>query len=146
MKTRLLYIAAAAVAGSALLASCDDDFTTPPVILPPTADMQANVTLPEFKAQYWNTISAPQTIGTTELGDSIVLVGRVCSTDESGNIYKNIVIQSRDENGQQIALTFSVNQYDIYELFPFGQEVAVKATGLSIGGYRGLLQFGAISG
>lgn len=146
MKTRLLYLAAAAVAGSVFFASCDDDFATPPVILPPTANLQANVTLSDFKAQYWNTTSAPRTVGTTELGDSIVLVGRVCSTDESGNIYKNIVIQSRDENGQQIALTFSVNQYDIYELFPFGQEVAVKATGLSIGGYRGLLQFGAISG
>lgn len=146
MKNRLLYIATAALAASALLASCDDDFATPPVILPPTANLTPNITVPEFKAQYWNTISAPQTIGTTELGDSIVFVGRVCSTDESGNIYKNIVIQSRDENGQQVALTFSVNQYDIYELFPFGQEVAVKATGLSIGGYRGLLQFGAISG
>ena len=35
---------------------------------------------------------------------------------------------------------------DIYQSFPFGQEVAVYATGLNIGGYRGLLQFGAVSG
>ena len=43
-------------------------------------------------------------------------------------------------------MAFSVNRYDIYELFPFGQEVVVYATGLQIGPYRNLLQFGSVSG
>ena len=76
----------------------------------------------------------------------MIFVGRVCSSDETGNIYKNIVVQSKDSDGRQVAITFSVNAYDIYQSFPFGQEVAVYATGLNIGGYRGLLQFGAVSG
>ncbi len=146
MKNTLLYIAAAALGVSALLSSCDDDFTTPPVVMPPTENVESTMTLPEFKAEYWKTITAPQTLGTLADGDSIILTGRVCSSDESGNIFKNIVVQTVDENGKQYAINFSVDEYDLYTIFPFGQEVAIKATGMSIGGYRGLMTFGVISG
>ena len=144
MKKSLIYICAAA----AMLAACDDDFTRPPLVLPPTVQVEPTTTVLDFKTEYWNTISAgPATIGTTGVdGDSVIFVGRVCSSDETGNIYKNIVVQSKDSDGRQVAITFSVNAYDIYQSFPFGQEVAVYATGLNIGGYRGLLQFGAVSG
>ena len=146
MKHKLLYIAAAALASSAALSSCDDNFTHPPVIMPPSANVEPTATLADVKADYWSTLSAPTTIGYDANGDTIIFTGRVCSTDESGNIYKSIIVQTVDENGEQLAINFSVNSYDLYQLFPFGQEVAVYATGLSIGGYRNLLQFGAISG
>ncbi len=146
MKHKLLYIAAAALASSAALSSCDDNFTHPPVIMPPSANVEPTATLADVKADYWSTLSAPTTIGYDANGDTIIFTGRVCSTDESSNIYKSIIVQTVDENGEQLAINFSVNSYDLYQLFPFGQEVAVYATGLSIGGYRNLLQFGAISG
>ena len=146
MKNTLLYIAAAALGVSALFSSCDDDFTTPPVVMPPTENVESTMTLPEFKAEYWKTITAPQTLGTLADGDSIILTGRVCSSDESGNIFKNLVVQTVDENGNQYAINFSVDEYDLYTIFPFGQEVAIKATGMSVGGYRGLMTFGVISG
>lgn len=143
MKHTLLYIA---IAASALFASCDDNFTHPPVIMPPCADVEPTTTMLDFKTEYWSTLSSPITVPYTELGDTIIFTGRVCSSDESGNIYKNIIIQSVDENGEQVAMTFAVNAYDIYQIFPYGQEVAVYASGLQIGGYSNLLQFGAISG
>ena len=146
MKKTLLYTAAAALAVSAALTSCDDNFTHPPVIMPPCIDVQETLPLLDFKAEYWSTLSAPATVPYLDNGDTLILTGRVCSSDESGNIYKSIVIQTVDEEGNQTALNFSVNSYDIYKLFPFGQEVAVYASGMSIGGYRNLLQFGAISG
>ncbi len=139
-------MAAAFLAGTAVLASCDDDFTTPPVVMPPTVDIQPTVTLAEFKADYWSSLGTPAEVPYTTSGDTIIFTGRVCSSDETGNIYKSIVVQSVDADGEQIAINFSVNQYDLYELFPYGQEVAVYASGLSIGGYRNLLQFGAVSG
>lgn len=140
-------ICAAALAATALISGCDDDFTRPPVILPPVIEVDTTISLSDYKSLAWNTItSGPQQVGFLENGDSIIFTGRVCSSDESGNIYKNIIIQAKDADGEQVALTFSVNRYDIYELFPFGQEVAVYATGLSVGPYRNLLQFGAISG
>jgi len=146
MKKTLIYIAAA-VLGVTALSSCDDDFTRPPLVLPETLTIEPTMTTDAFKTQYWSTIqSGPAAIGMTEAGDSIILTGRVCSSDESGNIYKNIVVQSHDAEGNQIALSFSVNRNDIYELFPFGQEVAIYATGLNIGPYRKLLQFGSVNG
>lgn len=143
MKKYLIFLAA----GAALAASsCDDDFARPPVILPEVAEVTATTTLAQFKADYWGTLNAPATIGLNEQQDTIIFKGRVCSSDETGNIYKNIIVQGTDEQGEQIAMTFSVNKTSIYETLPFGQEVAVIATGLSVGPYRNLLQFGSISG
>lgn len=146
MKHTLSYIAAAALAASASLISCDDNFTHPPVIMPPCADVVPTTTMLDFKTQYWATMSSPTTVPYTALGDTVIFTGRVCSSDESGNIYKNIIVQSVDDNGEQIAMTFAVNAYDLYQLFPYGQEVAVYASGLQIGGYNNLLQFGLVSG
>ena len=146
MKKTLTYIAAALL-GVTALSSCDDDFTRPPLVLPETLSIEPTMTTEAFKAQYWSTVqSGPAAIGMTESGDSIIITGRVCSSDQSGNIYKNVVVQSHDAEGNQIALSFSVNRNDIYELFPFGQEVAIYATGLNIGPYRKLLQFGSVNG
>lgn len=146
MKHSFLYIVAAAAALSSAMVSCDDNFTYPPVILPETVDVEGNIPLTDLKAQYAGSLTAPATVGYGEEGDTLVFTGRVCSSDETGNIFKNIVVQTRDANGEQIAITLSVNDYDLYQLFPFGQEVAVYASGMQIGGYRGLLQFGAANG
>lgn len=133
--------------GALALSACDDNFTLPPVIMPPVTSVEPTISENDFKNLYWNTLtSGPAEVGFAENGDSLIFTGRVCSSDQTGNIFKNIVIQSRNEDGEQIAMSFSVNRYDIYELFPFGQEVVVKATGLHIGPYRNLLQFGAVSG
>ncbi len=146
MKKTLLYVAAAALLGNAVLSSCDDNFTYPPIVLPPTANVTPTTTLADFKADYWSALTSPTEVPYGEQGDTIIFTGRVCSTDETGNIYKSVIVQSTNEVGEQIAINFSVNDYDLYELFPFGQEVAVYASGLSVGGYRNLLQFGAVSG
>lgn len=145
MKHTLLYIAAA-ITGAAAFTACDNDFEVPPVSGKPFETVETNASLADIKTEYWSALSAPTTIGYDANGDTIIFKGRVCSSDKTGNIYKNIVIQSVDADGQQIAFTFSVNAYDIYEHFAYGQEVAVKATGLEVGGYRSLLQIGSISG
>lgn len=147
MKKSFLYISAAMIAASAALTACDDNFVHPPVIMPPAVEVDATTTLADFKTEFWGAVSAPTTIDVNPTtGDSIIFKGRVCSSDATGNIYKSIIVQGHDEKGNQIAINFSVNSYDLYQLFPFGQEVAVYATGLSVGGYRNLMQFGAING
>ena len=145
MKRTLLYIAAA-LTGAASFTACDNDFEVPPVSGKPFETVETNTTLADVKTEYWSALSTATTIGYDANGDTLIFKGRVCSSDKSGNIYKNVVIQSVDENGQQVAFTFAVNAYDIYEKFAYGQEVAVKATGLEIGNYRSLLQLGSISG
>lgn len=148
MKHTLLYISAAALAMSAALTSCDDNFVHPPVIMPPTENLEPTTTLADIKTQYWSSVAdqSPVTIGKAEDGGDLIFSGRVCSSDADGNFYKSVVIQSVDADGVQTAINFSVDDKAIYKLLPYGQEVAVYATGLSVGGYKNLMQFGSING
>lgn len=141
MKKTLLYIAA--LLGVTAFSACDDDFARPPMVLPTTVDVEANYTITQLKDRYWPKMSTPTNIGVSaSTGDSMVFKGRVCSSDESGNIFKKIYVQSRDENGGQVAIAFYVNAKEMYAQFPFGQEVAVYGTGLTIGSASGVLAFG----
>ncbi len=136
MKKTSLYIAALGLA--AAFAACDNEFERPPMILP-TSDLSANMTIEDFKSAYWSTVeSTPQVVGLNEEGDSIIIKGRVCSSDESGNIFKYLMIQGETE-----ALAISLDFYDIFESYKFGQEIYVNVTGLTVGGYSGLMCIGS---
>lgn len=137
MKYRISYIAAALFACSAALTSCDDDFARPPMIMPEVSDLEANMSIEDFKTQYWGSLTEPEVVGFTESNDSIILTGRVISSDQTGNVYRTFVIQTFDEDGEQYALQLSVSSSNLYKLFGFGQEVAVNVTGLDAGCYNG---------
>lgn len=155
MKLNITTYAIGALMLSAALSSCDDNFERPPMIIPSGNDVSANILLETVKYNYWANVSgSPTQIGfwtedgetdgmTHAIGDSIIFVGRVASSDESGNIYKNIVIQNiTDDPAQQVAITFAVNQTKLYQSYPYGAEVVVYASDLWVGGYSGLMQFG----
>ena len=137
MKKTLLYIASLLIA-SAGFVSCDDDFERFPMQLP-EATWQANTTIAELKLNNWSDDrNYANEIGLTESGEHIIIKGRVTTSDQSGNIYKNFVID--DGTG---ALTVSVNMKNIYQSYLRGQEVVIDATGLFIGKYNGMLQLGS---
>lgn len=128
------------VALATVMTACDTCDLSPviPPIVPPEATAEATMTILEFKQQYWTSdVNSAQKIGLNADGDSIILKGRVVSSDAAGNIYKAFVI--RDETA---ALSFSVNQTDLYKAYQYGQEVAVNVTGLYAGKYRSLFQVG----
>ncbi len=122
---------------AAALGACDNEFERPPMVVPSSA-WEANTTIEDFKAEYWNTVeTAPQVVGLNADGDSIIVKGRVCSSDKSGNIFKYLIIQGESE-----ALALTLDFYDIYESYKFGQEIYVNLSGLTIGGYSGLMCVG----
>lgn len=85
------------------------------------------------------------TIGYKEDGKThYIIKGRVVSSDESGNIYKNLVIQDTySEAGETPScITFSINANSLYASYRPGQEVVIDATNMYIGKYSGLQQFG----
>ena len=135
MKKLSLYIASLGLAAVAFTA-CDNEFERPPMVVP-TSTWEANTTIAQLKQDYWSTLSAPVTVGLTESGDSVIIKGRVISSDESGNIFKYLMIQDEEE-----ALAFTLDFYDIYQSYKLGQEVYVNVTGLTIGGYSGLMCVG----
>lgn len=136
MKKSLLYIASLMVAAAGFT-SCEGDLERPPMSLP-TASNEPNTTIAALKSQVWQTsANYVVNVGTNSDGENIYIAGRVISSDASGNIFKNIVLQ--DATG---ALAVSINAYDLYKSYQQGQQVVVNVTGLKIGGYNGLLQIG----
>lgn len=133
-KSYLLMLVAALA-----MVSCADEFDRPPVREPKAqyADM-VNTTIYDLKYKYWNDArNYIDTIGVKENGEDIIIKGRVVSSDESGNIYKSLVIQ--DETA---ALALSINQNSLYTSYRIGQEIVINATGMYIGKYNGLQQLG----
>ena len=99
---------------------------------------KVNTTIYDLKYKYWNDArNYIDTIGLNENGEEIYIKGRVVSSDETGNIYKSLVIQ--DETA---ALAISINQSTLYTTYRLGQEIVIKATGMYIGKYNGLQQLG----
>lgn len=137
MKKTILYIASLLMASTGFV-SCDDDFERIPVQIP-EATWEANTTIADLKKSNWSDDrNYANEIGLTAEGEHIIIKGRVISSDETGNIYKNFVID--DGTG---ALTVSVNMKNIYQSYLRGQEVVMDVTGLHIGKYNGMLQLGS---
>ena len=136
MKHVKLYLSAMLFAALGIT-SCDDDWDTPP-LAGPVATIEANTSIYDLKAKYWfDETNGVDTIGLTDEGEHIIIKGRVISSDASGNIYKNLVIQ--DETS---AVTFSINQNSLYTDYRMGQEVVIDVTDMYLGKYAGLQQFG----
>ncbi len=142
MKTAKSYILglAAAMTLTAGFSACQDDFDAPGIEIP-VATKEANTTIAELKATFWqDATNYSDTVRTKENGDHYIIKGRVTSSDEDGNVFKFITIQ--DETG---SMSFSVNSYNLYLSYRRGQEIVVDATGMYIGKYAGLQQFGTPS-
>lgn len=139
MKKSLIYMAALfATAGT--FSSCDDDFEVPPMI-EPVATMKVNTTIADLKAEYWR--EGGQDYYTPILlnseGDSVVIGGRVISSDLQGNLFQQLIVE--DETG---AIEFSVSVYDLNQKYQYGQEVRINVTGMNIGLYRNLMKIGGV--
>ena len=125
---------------SAGLTACQDDFDAPSVETP-VATIQANTTIAELKALFWDdATNYAKKIPAKENGEHYVIAGRVISSDEAGNVFKSITIQ--DATG---AMAFSVNSYNLYLKYRRGQEIVIDVTEMNIGKYAGLQQFGTPS-
>lgn len=138
-----LYKSIFAVAAAALslgFTACENDFDRPPVIVP-EATYEVNTAISEFKEMFESVTLANNytTIPLTADGDSIIIGGRVISSDVDGNVYQQVVI--RDESG---AITFRIYGYDLNESYPMGQDIRVNVTGLLVGGYGKLMQIGVL--
>ncbi|MCD8387667.1 MAG: DUF6359 domain-containing protein [Bacteroidales bacterium] len=147
MKTTKKYIlgAAAIAALSGGLSACQDHFDDY-VPTAPVATLDANMTILELKEKYWEndednyiykigyTIENGDTI---DDGQSYVIKGRVISSDQAGNVYKNLYIQ--DETA---ALPIGINSYNLYLKYRVGQEIVIDLKGMYCGKYSGLFQLG----
>ncbi len=119
--------------------SCDDDLDRPPVIVP-VASYEVNTSMETFKQMFWDVAQSNgnSVIPVNADGDSIIIGGRVISSDMDGNVYQRVYVS--DESG---SMDIRVYGYDLYESYPIGQEVRINVTGLLVGGYGKQMQIGA---
>lgn len=89
------------------------------------------ISIEELKMRH--TVGNPPTF----IADNVYIKGIVTGDDESGNIYKSIFIQ--DETG---GLNLSIDQVNLYNIMPRGQEVYIRLQGMFIGDYRNMYQLG----
>lgn len=136
-KSFIFGLMAAATLGG--FVSCQDDIDAPEPIAPVAENLdKVNTTIFDFKKEYWQEDqNYCKQVGTKPDGEHIYIKGRVISSDESGNVFKSIVIQ--DETA---ALAFSVNAYNLFLDHRVGQEMVVDLTGMYVGKYNNLMQMG----
>ncbi|NME66631.1 DUF5689 domain-containing protein [Flammeovirga aprica] len=75
-----------------------------------------------------------------EVTEEMTFTGTVISSDEARNVRNYITVQ--DENGKGIQV--KIYQDNIYQSFPQGRQVLVKAQGMYVGNYGGLVQLGGL--
>lgn len=108
--------------------SCvDQDFDEPPVTGLP--NLTGNISIADLKKL--NSIGGDD----KQILDSLIIEGVVTADDESGNWYKQLVIE--DETG---GIVVRLNSIGLYNIYPIGRRVFVNLQGLWLGDYFGLPQ------
>jgi hypothetical protein len=105
------------------------DFDEPPIYIP-SVDFEANTTIASLKASY---------NGFRQIEEDIIISGLVVANDESGNLYKKLIIQ--DETA---GIELSLDKTNLYNEYKLGQRVFVKCKDMYIGDYNNLIQLGYI--
>ena len=113
-------------------AACSDEFDQPPMVVP-VAEHTANISIAEFKAKHWQ--DDKNYIDTIK--DDEVIHGWITSSDEEGNIFKQLYISDGTAG-----LTISIDQSSLYTKYRIGQEVVIPMKGYFIGKFNGLLCLG----
>lgn len=113
---------------SLALFACERDYDAPLLTEPEYTGPAANITISELRTQ--------NAAATTEvpiiIAQSQILKATITSSDEAGNIYKNIYIQ--DETG---AIGVRVDQSNICTKYPVGQTIYIDLEGLCVSVYGG---------
>jgi len=125
MKT--LYYSIIFAALSFIAVSCTQKFDEPDSFVPVV--MESNTTISALKAL--------RTSGSYEVLDSLVISGKVVSSDEDGNFYRTFYIQ--DETG---GIELKVGKTNLQSYYKEGQTIYVKARHLVLGSYGGMVSLG----
>lgn len=116
-----------------------NDFDEPEFNEPPFGNneiSEANTTIAALKEKFASIISAN---GAKEITEDIIIEGVVVANDETGNVYKQFIIN--DNTG---AIVVGVNDVGLYATLVKGQRVRIDCKGLYVGGYGKMAQVGGL--
>lgn len=116
-----------------LMTSCERDYDAPPLNEPVYTGAQPNTTLAQLKEKY-SAATAETPIVITE---DYVVKAYITGNDESGNIYKQIIVQDATA-----ALPIQLDQGNVYTTYRRGQEVFINLKDMCVSVYGGEQQLG----
>jgi len=119
------------ISGIVSLESCIKDEPDVPVIIVPHAGFSSNTSIAQLIAMH--TAGGQDTIKI-----DVIVEGVVVANDESGNFYKQIIIED-DSAGLQIQMELGTLS-SLASIYKLGQRVFVKCKGLVLGEYGGNIQ------
>lgn len=125
---KLLRNISLSLIASLALFACERDYDAPLLTEPEYTGPAANITISELRTQN----AAATTDVPIIITQSQILKATITSSDEAGNIYKNIYIQ--DETG---AIGVRVDQSNICTKYPVGQTIYIDLEGLCVSVYGG---------
>lgn len=123
------------VLAAAVLTGCerDYDYDAPPLNEPVYEGPSANITIADLKENCKNATQETPVVITNDW----VLKAYVTGNDESGNIYKQVIVQ--DETG---AMPIQVDENNVSNFYRRGQEVFVNLKGMCVSVYGDEQQLG----
>ncbi len=111
-----------------LLVGCEREYDDPARYKP--VEMTPTMTIADFKSLYSS--------NSLEIADDIVIAGQVISTDRNGNFYRSFYIED-GTSGMEV----KIGKTGLYNIYPEGMTVYVKAKGLCLGAYGDMVSLGA---
>ena len=116
-----------------LMTSCERDYDAPPLNEPVYTGAKPNTTLIQLKKRY----SAATAETPIEIMEDYVVKAYITGNDESGNIFKQIIVQDATA-----ALPIQLDQGSVYATYRRGQEVFINLKGMCVSVYGGEQQLG----
>ncbi|WP_053404637.1 DUF5689 domain-containing protein [Persicobacter sp. CCB-QB2] len=117
-----------------LFSACKKDDPLGPTI-PEGPEVEVTHTLKQLKEIYTKAGSPAM----YDIEEEIIVGGKVISSDENGNIYKEIYIQD-----ESTGIIVRLDKSELYKSYAIGQMVYVKAEGMQMGSYGGMIQLGGV--
>lgn len=137
-----LTIAGLLSLGLFITQSCvqDDDYSVPPVECP---KVDANISIKDLKEK----LKTGQ-LNVDQKGnilDDLILEGFVVSNDETGNIYKTLMLQNSATDGTD-GIQFVSDLINLYTKYPLGSKIQIHLKGLKVFEDRGAIKIGSSVG
>lgn len=127
-----------------LIASCvpGDDFEVPKALEPEEVILETNTDLDAILGAFYQ---AEEDLDVVTFEEELILEAYVVSSDESGNFFKELILQDAPEN-PRAGVAVQLNLASFHETFDFGRKVYVHLKGLSIGELNGVAALGIANG
>lgn len=127
-----------------LTSSCvpGDDFEVPKALESEEIILNTNTDLDALLGAFYQT---SEDVDVVTFEEELVLEAYVVSSDESGNFYKELILQDAAEN-PRAGIAVQLNLASYHETFDFGRKVYVNLKGLSLGELNGVAALGIANG